>query len=277
VNTTVSRDDIDCYQENGFFIKEDFLSQDEVEHWIKTLDVALEGRGAKLLPEMDDMNLEWEPNEDSEYYSRVFVQRVNLWQDSDAVKALILDSAIGKMCTELAHVDGLRVWHDQALYKAPWANATAWHPDDPFWSFYSPDAVSIWIALDDATKENGCMYFLPGTHKKGDFTKVNIGVNMDTVFETHPEFKKVSPVCAAMKAGSCSIHNGLVIHGAGANMTPNWRRAMTCAYMPVGSTYNGQQNVLTKTQMAKLQVGDVMEDDEQNPIIWQRSMKSAAS
>jgi ectoine hydroxylase-related dioxygenase (phytanoyl-CoA dioxygenase family) len=78
-----------------------------------------------------------------------------------------------------------------------------------------------------------------------------------------------------MKAGSCSFHNGLTIHGAGPNMTPRWRRAMTCGFMPIGSTFNGQRNILSKEQMARLKVGDVLEDDEQNPIVWQRSTVSA--
>jgi len=73
-----------------------------------------------------------------------------------------------------------------------------------------------------------------------------------------------------MKAGSCSFHNGLTIHGANANMTPGSRRAMTCAYMPDGNTFNGIQNILSDEQVAKLSIGDVMDDEEQNPLIYSR-------
>jgi ectoine hydroxylase-related dioxygenase (phytanoyl-CoA dioxygenase family) len=71
-----------------------------------------------------------------------------------------------------------------------------------------------------------------------------------------------------MKACSCSFHNGLIAHGAGANMTPGIRRAMTCAYMPDGSTFNGQRNILREEQIARLAVGDVLDDDEQVPLIY---------
>jgi ectoine hydroxylase-related dioxygenase (phytanoyl-CoA dioxygenase family) len=74
-----------------------------------------------------------------------------------------------------------------------------------------------------------------------------------------------------MKAGSCSWHNGLLAHGAGANMTPGQRRAMTCAYMPDGSTFNGQRNILTEEQIAKLKVGDELNDDAQVPLIYHPS------
>ncbi len=45
---------------------------------------------------------------------------------------------------------------------------------------------------------------------------------------------------------------------------------MTCAYMPEGATFNGKQNILTRAQMAKLKIGDVLEDDEQNPLIYSK-------
>jgi ectoine hydroxylase-related dioxygenase (phytanoyl-CoA dioxygenase family) len=74
-----------------------------------------------------------------------------------------------------------------------------------------------------------------------------------------------------MKAGSCSFHNALIAHGAGANMTPGLRRAMTCAYMPDGSTFNGQRNILRQDQVDRLQIGDLLDDDRQVPLIYHRS------
>jgi hypothetical protein len=54
-------------------------------------------------------------------------------------------------------------------------------------------------------------------------------------------------------------------------MTPGFRRAMTCAYMPDGSTFNGQQNVLSGEHIARLKVGDVLDDPNQNPLIYHRT------
>ena len=71
-----------------------------------------------------------------------------------------------------------------------------------------------------------------------------------------------------MKAGSCSFHNGLTIHGAGANMTSGYRRAMTCAYMPDGNTFNGQKNILPDDYVRTLRIGDALANDEQNPLIY---------
>jgi ectoine hydroxylase-related dioxygenase (phytanoyl-CoA dioxygenase family) len=144
----------------------------------------------------------------------------------------------------------------------------------PYWSFDSPKAISIWVALDDATLENGCLFFLPGTHKIKRFDNVGIGPNMGDLFELYPQWKQLTAVAAPMRAGSCSFHNGLTAHAAHANMTPGWRRAMTCAYMPDGSRFNGKQNVLTKEQVQKLKVGELLNDERQNPLIYRRRRKT---
>ncbi|HVK96405.1 MAG TPA: phytanoyl-CoA dioxygenase family protein, partial [Flavisolibacter sp.] len=92
----------------------------------------------------------------------------------------------------------------------------------------------------------------------------------------YPEFRKTKAVPALMKAGSCSFHNGLTIHGAHANMTPGFRRAMTCAYMPDGSTYNGTQNILSDAQVASLKLGDLLNDDLQSPLIYSKKSELVA-
>ena len=193
------------------------------------------------------------------------------------MRPLMINTALGKMAAELAGVDGIRIWHDQALIKEPWANATAWHKDCPYWSFHSPNSLTVWIALEDATLQNGCLYFLPGTHRDGAYRNANLTVNMDAIFDAYPEYREFPSVGVPLRAGSCTFHNGLTIHGAGANMTPGWRRAMTCAFMPDGATFNGQANILSPAQVAAIQVGDLLDDDRQNPLIWSQSKPCVTS
>ena len=78
-------------------------------------------------------------------------------------------------------------------------------------------------------------------------------------------------MAAPMKAGSCSFHNGLTVHGAGANMTRGLRRAMTCAFMPDGATFNGNKNVLPQSYVDGLSVGDLIDNDELVPLIYKRA------
>ena len=269
MNTEITQAQIDTYQANGFVVMDEFLTPEELGIWREAVDKGVrERKGRKLVVEDTEDDDRWKDR--GSFYDYVFVQRLNLWKDNPAVKELILDPRIGKMATELAQTEGMRVWHDQALIKQPWANATAWHHDNPKWSFYSPDAISIWIALDDATYQNGCLYFLAGSHKKTTYVNVPIAENMSDLFREYPDFVNMQSIAAPMKAGSCSFHNGLLAHGAGANMTSGWRRAMTCGFMPYGSTFNGSQNILSDDQFASYEIGDELNDDNQNPLVYHR-------
>ena len=268
----LNKKQVQDYQANGFIVIEDFLSPEELEHWRNAVTNAVLERGGRKIPGKDIMIGEADGiNEDADYFGKVFDQLLNLWQTNDQVKKLMLDERIGKMAAQLAGVDGIRIWHDQALIKRPWANPTAWHLDTPFWSFSDRNAISIWVALDDATLENGCLFFIPGSHKQTSFDKITIGRNMDGIFEVYPQLKNASPVAAPMKAGSCSFHNGLTVHGANANMTNGFRRAMSCAYMPEGNIFNGEPNILPESYIRKLKIGDPLNNDEQNPLIYYAS------
>ena len=265
MNTKLTQEQIDCYREDGFIVLHDFLTGDELETWRQAVDGAVRRRGGRR-------QLHHKGNEYKEtYYDYVFVQRVNLWRDNPEVRRLILDPRLGKLASELAGVDGMRIWHDQALIKQPWANPTGWHLDNPKWSYSSRHTLSIWVALDDATLQNGCLYFLPGSHKTATFEDVPIGENIGDIFRVFPEWKNSMAAPAEMEAGSCSFHNGLIAHGAGANMTPGWRRAMTCGFMPDGCTFNGKQNILTDEQFASYTIGDALDDDRQNPLTYHRT------
>ena len=270
----LTTEQIESYRSSGFLVIENFLSGDELEHWRKTVTSAVKERGGIKIPGKEIKVGEADGiNEDADYFGKVFDQLINLWQTDKDVKEIMLDERLGKMAAQLAGVDGIRIWHDQALIKRPWANPTAWHLDTPFWSFSDRNAISIWVALDNATLENGCLFFIPGSHKQTSFDKITIGRNMDGIFDVYPQLKNSMPIAAPMKAGSCSFHNGLTVHGANANMTSGFRRAMTCAYMPDGNVFNGEPNILPDKYVEKLQIGDPLNNDELNPLIYHARAK----
>ena len=120
----ISDEQIANYRENGFLVIEEFLDQDELEKWRFAVDEAVLSRDEKVHP--SDPNFTNQKN---------FKQRLQLWMDNDPIKNLILDRRIGKMAADLEGVDGIRIWHDQALIKMPFADPTSWHQDNPKWSF----------------------------------------------------------------------------------------------------------------------------------------------
>jgi ectoine hydroxylase-related dioxygenase (phytanoyl-CoA dioxygenase family) len=272
MKTTLTREQIQKYQDEGFLSYPDLLSPAEVTELKTAVIEAAASMGKKKItgPEIDGFV------EEDTYNSKIFTQRLNLWRISERVKSYMLNPALGKMLCDLEGVDGLRVWHDQALIKEPFGNATSWHLDNPYWSFHSRKAISIWIALEDATPYNGCMCFIPGSHKLATYENSGIGQNMSDLFKIYPKMAEIDPVPVPMKAGDCSFHNGLVAHGAGANMTRGRRIAMTSGYMPEGSTFNGQKNILPNEYFKSLKVGDVLENDEQNPVVYSARVPALA-
>jgi ectoine hydroxylase-related dioxygenase (phytanoyl-CoA dioxygenase family) len=267
MKTELSRDQIAKYQNDGFIHIPGFLSPAEVAELKNAVLETARSMGKKKVAVDGMLNgVEWEEKED--FYDKVFTQRLNLWRINDTVKRYMLNPDLGRMACRLEGIEGIRVWHDQTLIKEPFANGTAWHLDVPYWSFQSRHAISIWIALEDATPYNGCMCFIPGSQKLATYNNVGIGQNMGDLFKLYPEMAGIDPVPVPMKAGDCSFHNGLAAHGAGCNMTRGRRIAMTCGYMPEGSTYNDNRNILPEAYFKTLKEGDVLENDEQNPLLY---------
>jgi phytanoyl-CoA hydroxylase len=264
MKTTLTDSQIQQYQNDGFIHIPGFLDPAEVAELKRAVVETARAMGSRKVA---GEGVDWEDKGD-DFYSKVFTQRLNLWRINDTVKRYMLNPELGKMACRLEGMEGIRVWHDQTLIKEPFANGTAWHLDNPYWSFSSKHAISIWIALEDATPYNGCMCFIPGSQKLATFDNVGIGQNMGDLFKLYPKMGEIDPVPVPMKAGDCSFHNGLAAHGAGANMTRGRRIAMTCGYMPEGSTFNGQRNILPKDYFESLKQGDVLENDEQNPLLY---------
>jgi len=214
---------IESYHEHGFLIVDGFLNDDELETWRQCVDDAVTNR---LGESVEHLTNQVNPQD---FYAQVFTQCLRLADTNGGVRELVYDPRLGKLTNDLAGTEGIRVWHDQALIKPPHGNPTAWHLDVPYWSFDSQNAISFWLALDDATLENGCIWYLPGSHKTARFDNVGIGHNVGELFNVYPEWREIDPVPAPCPAGSIVWHNGLCAHGAGANMTNKYRRAKNCA------------------------------------------------
>jgi phytanoyl-CoA hydroxylase len=264
VNSSLTPDQISRYQSDGFIVIEGLLDSEELAEWRRCTEEA-------VLQRVQTPGLHNQASPD-DFYAQVFRQALKLADVHDGMRAIMHDPRLGRMAAELAGVDGIRIWHDQALIKPPFGNATAWHLDNPYWSFSSKDSLSIWVALDDATLGNGCLWYLPGTHREGRFEVVDIGANQRDMFKLYPSWLDIEPVACPCPAGSAVFHNGLTAHGAGANMTHRPRAAMTCAYMPDGSTFNGKRNVLPEAYFHSLKVGDPLDDDVMNPLIYKKGL-----
>jgi hypothetical protein len=123
----------------------------------------------------------------------------------------------------------VRLWHDQLFCKpAHHGGVVAWHQDYSFWTCTEPMThLTCWIGLDDSTKENGCLYYVPGSHRWNLLPKTGLTGKMDEIMTvlTPKQQAEFKPVPIEMKAGQCSFHHPLLVHGSYANCSDRPRRA----------------------------------------------------
>jgi ectoine hydroxylase-related dioxygenase (phytanoyl-CoA dioxygenase family) len=123
----------------------------------------------------------------------------------------------------------VRFWHDQLFCKpAHHGGVVAWHQDYSYWTRTKPMAhLTCWIGLDDSTKENGCLHYVPGSHRWELLPITGLAGDMNAVQSVlSPEQKaQFKPVAIELKKGEASFHHPLLMHGSYENRTDRPRRA----------------------------------------------------
>jgi phytanoyl-CoA hydroxylase len=126
--------------------------------------------------------------------------------------------------------------YDQVLAKMPKSQDAifAWHQDMAYWPPFTAEkaTATCWLAVSDASVENGCMRFIPGTHKEKD-TRPHYPVS-GSRRESHALFTEVLPgdqvVNVPIRRGDITVHNESVMHGSGPNLSDTWRKAYVLAF-----------------------------------------------
>ncbi|WP_274361991.1 phytanoyl-CoA dioxygenase family protein [Paenibacillus thermotolerans] len=242
----LSRDKIEFYRENGFVQVDNVITKDEVEELRSYLFEVMNGGAARSVQT---------DREEGAYY-KVLNQRVNTWRDHGGIAKFVLSRRFADLGKQLTGAEGIRLFHDHALYKMPGdSKPTPWHQDWPYWPMNETGAFSMWLALDDVDETNGCMMFVPKSQKIKNLKGISL-VTPEDIFalEGAREADRNTAAIVRMKAGSCTFHDGLTFHYAHANRTDRPRRALAVIYMPDGTTYSGAPHICTDGQ--HLQSGD---------------------
>lgn len=233
-NQWISQEKIDFYRENGFVQVDGVLAPEELEELRACMDEAMQAPTGHAL----------QTDRQGGAYFRVLNQRVNLWRDHGGVARYSLHPRFARMALDLTGAGGIRLLHDQGLYKMPGdSKPTPWHQDLTYWPLEGTGSLSIWIALDDVDETNGCMMFMPKSRNLGRLAPVSFLEPIDILeFAKGTEVEQAKPVMARMKAGSCTFHDGLTFHYAFANQTDKPRRVLAMIYIPEGTVYTGKSN-----------------------------------
>ncbi len=211
--------------------------------------------------------------EDRDTYGKAFLQVGNLWQTDAAIKEFVFSARCARVAAELLGVDGVRLYHDQALAKEPHGGHTPWHQDQQYWPLDTTNTITMWMPLVDVPADVGTMTFASGSHLCGELGPWIIGDASHVGFGDVVEQQQFAlETHGALRAGDATFHLGWTLHCAPANCSDLFRSVMTVIYFADGTrvaeikptNWFDQQVWLDKIPAGDLAAGPL------NPVLWRQ-------
>jgi ectoine hydroxylase-related dioxygenase (phytanoyl-CoA dioxygenase family) len=184
-----------------------------------------------ITAEVDRLNTQHLAMEDRDTYGKAFLQIMNIWRNSEAVREIVFSRRLASVATALLEVSGVRIYHDQALYKEPGGGHTPWHADQYYWPLSSDRTVTAWIPLQETPLELGPLEFSAGSASLTQGRDKEISDESQSFLEGVLKDKGFRHVVEAFGLGDVSFHTGWTYHRAGPNVTDRMRKVMTMIYM----------------------------------------------
>lgn len=228
---------IECYNKNRFIKLKNVLNEEAVAYFSEAITDCV-----------NKMNKQDVPLEERGTYGKAFLQLFNLWREDDRARALVFSKRLGKIASDLMQTEGVRLYHDQALYKEAGGGFTPWHADQYYWPLTSDKTVTAWIPLQPTPLEMGPLEFSAGSHQIVEGRELEIGDESEQFIQQKLKVTSFEHVVEAFDLGEISFHSGWVFHRAGANTTDQMRKVMTIIYM--------DKNMRLKNPENKNQVND---------------------
>lgn len=215
------------------------------------------------------------PLEERDTYGRAFVQAGGLVGHDDLTRRFVLGRRFARVAARLLDVDGVRLYHDQALYKEPGGGFTPWHQDQVYWPLDTDRTVTMWMPLVDVPAEIGGMVFADGTHTMGNLSEEVIGDASQRFFDELIRERKLNlSTHGPFVAGDATFHTGWTLHSAPANDTSVMRSVMTVIYFADGACVTATDHPARELDRM-LWLGGApagsLADSENNPLVWHRS------
>lgn len=203
-------------------------------------------------------------------------QICNGWKANRDIARTVLDATLGKRIAALGGWPGVRIMHDNVLWKPPATKSLGFHQDSAYLAWFTPsDLLTCWIALDDTRADGGTIEFVPGSHRWQHGKP-------DGEFHAPEDYRKpmreaaireaveAEIVYVEVEAGGGSFHQGWTWHGSGPNTSPSPRRALVLHAMRCDVEYQPQNfdqgNGPVYSRYRRL--GDNRLDENYFPILW---------
>lgn len=215
---------VEFYRANGYVAGVRILSDEQVEALLNEVTEIMDPAHPA-----HSLFYEFHSNESADP-SRVLFHALGAWRITPGLHDILWHPAVTVAASQL--LEGpVRFWHDQLFCKpARHGGVVSWHQDYSYWTRTKPMAhLTCWIGLDDSTKENGCLQYVPGSHRWDLLPITGLTGDMESIRQVLNEDQAerlMNPVAIELKRGECSFHHSMMIHGSFENSTERQRRAV---------------------------------------------------
>jgi ectoine hydroxylase-related dioxygenase (phytanoyl-CoA dioxygenase family) len=258
----VSESQIDFFRNNGFIKLKQVFSKEEIDY-LNTV----------ITDQVNQLNQQVLSLDKRDTYGKAFLQIMNIWKNSDIVKELVFGKKLAKIASELLEVEGVRIYHDQALYKEPSGGHTPWHADQYYWPLASDNTVTAWMPLQETPLEWGPLEFSAGSNQLTEGRDKEISDDSQQFLEDALKKKGFPHVVESFDLGEVSFHRGWLYHRAGPNKSNQMRKVMTIIYMDKDIKLKAPENKNQQNDWDTWCPGAVIGETVNtplNPILYQR-------
>ncbi len=218
----LTNEQVAFFKEHGYLSNIKLLGNKQVESLLKELAEITDPRhpGHHLF-------YEFHSNESTDP-SKVLFHALGAWRVTPGFHDVLWNPAFVMAASQLLG-GSVRFWHDQLFCKpAKHGGVVAWHQDYSYWTRTKPmEHLTCWVGLDDADVDNGCLYYVPGSHRWGLLDKPDLAGDMHGLdqYLTTEQKNQFNPIPIEMKKGHGTFHHPLLVHGSYENKTDRQRRA----------------------------------------------------
>ncbi len=258
----VSPEAIESYQQKGYVKLKNVLGPDVLDYY-----------GQLISDLVIQLNTLTKPMEERTTYERAFLQIMNLWRENDEVKEFVFSRRLAQIAADLMGVKGVRLYHDQALYKEPSGGITPWHADQFYWPLASPKTITVWIPLQETPMNMGPLAFAEGSQHVEIGRDIEISDDSEKILSEALQAQNFPMNDTPFELGEVSFHAGWTFHRAGPNVSDRPRKVMTMIYMDrdqvVMQPRNSYQTADWATWLDNAPVGSAPES-ALNPVLFER-------
>lgn len=239
----LTADQLAFFAENGYLANIKLLNEVQVERLAAELEEIKDPAHPR-----HHLFYEFHSNE-SKDPNAVLFHSLGHWRITDGFHDVLWNPAFVVTASQLLGNKAVRFWHDQLFSKpAHHGGVVAWHQDFSYWTRTKPmQHLTCWIGLDDANQENGCLCYIPGSHKWGLLDKPELAGDMQGLerflnAEQKEQFNR--KVFIEMKKGHGAFHHPLLVHGSYENKSPRSRRAFVLNVFADGTMSDSNEPML---------------------------------